>query len=484
MDPITEYHRAITRRQLFGHARSGIGVAALGSLLGSSAPAAPAEQNKPLGRPDLPHFPPKAKRAIYLFQSGGPSHIDLFDYKPNLDKWHGKPLPPEVKGTQRVTGMTSGQKQFLTNAPIRPFQQHGKCGRWLGDLLPHTAKIVDDIAVLKAVNTEAINHDPGITFINTGNQQIGHPSLGAWLSYGLGSENANLPDYMVLISQGTGKNPGQPIFARLWGNGFLPSKHQGVRLRPGANPVLYLSNPAGIDRQMRRGQLDDLAALNARHANATGDPEIEARIAQYEMAYRMQTSVPDLTDMSDEPERVFEMYGPDSRKPGTYAANCLLARRMIERGVRFMQLFHRGWDQHNSLVKHLGNQCRDTDQASAALITDLKQRGLLDETLVVWGGEFGRTAYSQGGLNSGRDHHGRCFSMWMAGGGIKGGIEYGETDDFGYNIVSDGVHIRDLNATILHSLGIEHNRLAFRYQGLEQRLTGVEPARVVKEILA
>jgi hypothetical protein len=484
MDPITEYHRTITRRQLFDHTRNAVGAAALASLLGSSAQPALAEQDQPRGRSRLPHFAPAARRVIYLFQSGGPSHIDLLDHSPNLVKMHGKPLPPSVKGTQRVTGMTAGQKRFLVNAPIRPFQQHGKCGRWISDLLPHTANIVDDIAVLKAVNTEAINHDPGITFINTGNQQIGHPSLGAWLSYGLGSESNNLPGYMVLISQGTGKNPGQPIFSRLWGSGYLPSKHQGIRLRSGANPVLHLSNPAGIDRTMRRGQLDDLAALNAKHAQATGDPEIEARIAQYEMAYRMQTSVPELTELSDEPQRIFDMYGPDSRKPGTYAANCLLARRMIERGVRCMQLFHRGWDQHGSLVSHLGNQCRDTDQASAALVTDLKQRGLLDETLVIWGGEFGRTAYSQGGLNRGRDHHGRCFSMWLAGGGVKPGVEHGTTDDFCYNIAADGVHIRDLNATILHTLGIDHQRLTFKHQGLEQRLTGVEPARVVKEILA
>jgi len=482
MDPATEFQRALTRRQLFNHLTSGVGAAALASLLDSSAIAAPDKQQQ-TGLAGLPHFPPQAKRAIYLFQSGGPSHIDLFDYKPHLRKMHGRDLPASVRGTQRVTGMTARQKQFLTNGPIRPFRQHGQCGRWISDLLPHTAGIVDDIAVLKAVNTEAINHDPGITYINTGNQQIGHASLGAWLSYGLGSENDDLPAYMVLISQGTGKNPGQPIFARLWGSGYLPSKHQGVRLRPGSNPVLYLSNPAGIDRETRRGQLDDLAALNARHAQRTGDPEIEARIAQYEMAYRMQTSVPDLTDMSDEPERVFKRYGPDSRKPGTYAANCLLARRMMERGVRFVQLFHRGWDQHKSLASHLSNQCRDTDQASAALVSDLKERGLLDETLVIWGGEFGRTAYSQGRLNSGRDHHGRCFSMWMAGGGIQGGVEHGQTDDFCYNVAAGGVHIRDLNATILHQLGIDHNRLTFKYQGLEQRLTGVEPARVVKEVL-
>lgn len=484
MDPATHFQRNVTRRQLFDYARNGVGAAALASLLGNESFAQPSRNSTSTGLPDLPHFAPKAKGAIYLFQSGGPSHIDLFDYKPNLQTMHGKPLPDSVKGTQRVTGMTSGQKQFLTNAPIKPFRQHGDCGRWVSDLIPHAAKIVDDIAILKAVHTEAINHDPGITFINTGNQQIGHASLGAWLSYGLGSENDNLPAYIVLISQGTGKNPGQPIFARLWGSGYLPSKHQGVRLRPGANPVLHLSNPEGIDDVTRRAQLDDLAALNALHAERTGDPEIDARISQYEMAYRMQTSVPELTDLSDEPQSVFDMYGPESRTPGSYAANCLLARRMIERGVRCVQLFHRGWDQHDSLVTHLANQCRDTDQASAALVTDLKQRGLLDETLVVWGGEFGRTAYSQGKLNNGRDHHGRCFSMWMAGGGIRPGIEYGETDEFCYNVVSGGVHIRDLNATILHQLGIDHQRLTYKYQGLQQRLTGVEPARVVKDILA
>ena len=481
MEPDQEFQRAITRRQLFDQARNGIGTAALASLLGSSALADhPKGESTSLN--DLPHSPPRAKRAIYLFQSGGPSHIDLWDYKPELTKQHGQALPDSVRGTQRVTGMTSGQKEFLTNGPIRPFQKQGKCGRWISDLLPHTAGIVDEIAVLKAVNTEAINHDPGITFINTGDQQVGRPSLGAWLSYGLGSENENLPSYMVLISQGTGKNPGQPIFSRLWSSGYLPSRHQGVRLRTGANPVLHLSNPAGIDRATRRQQLDDLAALNARHFNRTHDPEIETRIAQYEMAYRMQTSVPDLTDLSDEPAHILEMYGPEVRTPGSYAANCLLARRMIERGVRFVQLFHRGWDQHVSLIKHLTHQCRDTDQASAALVTDLKQRGLLDETLLIWGGEFGRTAYSQGGLNAGRDHHGRCFSMWLAGGGIQPGIEHGQTDEYGYNVVKDGVHIRDLNATILHQLGIDHRRLTFRFQGLDQRLTGVEPAHVVHEI--
>ncbi len=486
MDPITEHHRSFTRRQLLGGAGTALGTAALASLLSPAAfgrrgEGVPTAENQ--GLPGLPHFAPRAKRAIYLFQSGGPSHIDLWDHKPHWDKLHGQPLPPSIMGTQRVTGMTSGQKQFLANRPIKPFRQHGECGRWVSDLLPHTARIVDDLAVVKAVNTEAINHDPGITFINTGDQQVGKASLGAWLSYGLGSENQDLPAYMVLISQGNGKNPGQPIFSRLWGSGYLPSQHQGVRLRSGRNPVLHLGNPAGVDRGLRRDQLDALKALNGRRAEATGDPEIEARIAQYEMAYRMQTSVPKLADFSDEPDETFELYGEDARRPGTYAAHCLLARRMMERGVRFVQLFHRGWDQHGSLIPDLTAQCKDTDQASAALVTDLKRRGLLDDTLVVWGGEFGRTAYSQGRLNSGRDHHGRCFTTWLAGGGVQGGIEHGVTDDFCYNVLDGGVHVRDLNATILHLLGIDHQRLNYKFQGLSQRLTGVEPARVVKEIL-
>lgn len=486
MDPITEHHRALTRRQLLGSGGAGLGAAALASLLGPAAlggrtGGGPVAENP--GLPGLPHFAPRAKRAIYLFQSGGPSHIDLWDHKPHWDKLHGKPLPATVMGTQRVTGMTSGQMEFLASRPIKPFRQHGECGRWVSDLLPHTAGIVDDLAVLKAVNTEAINHDPGITFINTGNQQVGNASLGAWLSYGLGSENRDLPAYMVLISQGNGKNPGQPIFSRLWGAGYLPSQHQGARLRSGRSPVLHLRNPAGVDQGLRREQLDALAALNGRRAEVTGDPEIEARIAQYEMAYRMQTSVPELADFSDEPDETFELYGEDARRPGTYAAHCLLARRMMERGVRFVQLFHRGWDQHGSLIPDLTAQCKDTDQASAALVTDLKRRGLLDDTLVVWGGEFGRTAYSQGQLDAGRDHHGRCFSIWLAGGGVQGGIEHGTTDDYCYNVVDGGVHVRDLNATILHLLGIDHERLTYKFQGLSQRLTGVEPARVVRAIL-
>ncbi len=466
----------------------GMATLAMGLLAADDAAAASTQlslaksTDQGLGR--LPHFAARAKRVIYLCQSGGPSHIDLFDYKPTLVNKHGTPLPESVMGTQRLTGMTSGQKAFLVAKPLKPFRQHGDSGRWISDLLPYTAGVVDDLCFVKSMNTEAINHDPGITFLNTGSQQTGKASLGAWLSYGLGSTNRDLPTFTVLISQGTGKNPGQPIFSRLWGSGFLPSKHQGVRLRSGSNPVLYLQNPPSVSREVRRGMLDDLAELNAMQAAATGDPEIDTRINQYEMAYRMQTSVPDLVDMKDESEATFALYGPESRTPGTYAANCLMARRLVERGVRVVQLFHRGWDQHLNLPKELASQCRDTDQASAALVTDLRQRGLLEDTLVVWCGEFGRTAYSQGALGSGRDHHGRCFSMWMAGGGVNPGIEYGETDDFGYNIAANGVHIRDLNATLLHCLGIDHQRFSYSYQGLDQKLTGVEPANVKHELLA
>lgn len=457
--------------------RTFLGQAALGSLLGSAAAGKAA-------RPDLPHHKPTAKRVIYLFMSGGPSHIDLFDYKPEMEKRHGEELPPSVRGTQRVTGMTAGQKSFPVCGPIGEFAQHGKSGTWMSsDFLPHTAKVADDIAVIRSMHTEAINHDPGITYINTGSQIPGQPSAGAWASYGLGSVNQNMPAYIVLLSQGNGKNPGQPIFSRLWGSGFLPSNHQGVLLRSSGDPVLYLKDPPGITRENRRAQLDDLAALNRLKLEKSGDPEIETRIAQYEMAFRMQAAAPEIADLSDEPESTFELYGEDARQPGTYAYNCLMARRMAERDVRFIQLFHRGWDQHNSLPTHLAAQCKDTDQASAALVTDLKERGLLSDTLVIWGGEFGRTAYGQGKLGTGRDHHGRCFSMWMAGGGVRGGVSYGETDDFSYNIADKPVHIRDLNATMLHCLGIDHERFTHRFQGLDQRLTGVEHAHVVKEIL-
>jgi len=487
MDPVFEYERNLTRRTLLGKSARGIGGAALASLLYPELFTQTANAESTALPEAVKQIAPKAKRIIYLFQSGGPSHVDLFDYKPVLRKLHGTDLPDSVKGTQRVTGMTSRQKSYPVVAPFWEMKQCGAHQTWISERMPYTQTIADDITILKSVNTEAINHDPAITFINTGTQQIGHASLGAWLSYGLGSENENLPAYMVMLSQGTGKNPGQPLFDRLWGSGFLPPSHQGVKLRPGSSPVLYLANPAGIDRKQRRKLLDDLATLNRGQAEEIGDPEIQARINSYEMAYRMQTSVPGLMDLSSETQNTFEMYGPQSRKPGSFAANCLLARRMTERGVRFVQLFHRGWDQHVSIKSQLPNQCLDVDQPSAALVKDLKQRGLLDETLVIWGGEFGRTVYSQGAIGSpsaGRDHHGRCFSIWMAGGGIKGGFEYGKTDDFCYNIVENPVHIRDMNATILHCMGIDHRRLTYKYRGLDAKLTGVEEAHVVHDILS
>jgi len=409
----------------------------------------------------------------------------LFDYKPVMRDLHASELPDSIRQGQRLTGMTSGQNAYPILAPHWDLKRCGDHGTWISDLLPYTQKIANDICIVKTMHTEAINHDPAITFINTGSQQIGQASLGSWLSYGLGSGSENFPAYVVLLSQGTGKNPGQPIYSRLWGSGFLPSSHQGVMLRPGINPVLYMADPPGVSREQRRKMLDDLAELNQTQAESVGDPETLARIQSYEMAYRMQSSVPDLTDFSDEPESTFDLYGQEARKPGSYAANCLLSRRMIERGVRFVQLFHRGWDQHIALANQLPAQCKDTDQASAGLVADLKQRGLLDETLVVWGGEFGRTVFSQGDLgdpSSGRDHHGRCFSIWMAGGGIKPGFEYGVTDDFAYNILENPVHIRDLNATILHSLGVHHEKLTYRYRGLDQRPTGVEEAHVIHDL--
>jgi hypothetical protein len=476
----------LSRRAFLGKAANGLGHVALSSLLLRSAAraAAPAASH---GIPDaFRAFAPKAKRVIYLFQSGGPSHVDLFDGKPALDKLHGSNLPDSVRGGQRVTGMTSGQASFQVIRPIAGGQICGPSGAWISDLLPYTQKIAGEICVIRSMHTEAINHDPAITLINTGSMQLGNASAGAWVSYGLGTDNANLPAYMVLVSQGTGKNPGQPIFSRLWGSGFLPSQHQGVMLRAGAEPVLYLDNPGGVSRPQRRHLLDDLATLNQRFAEEVGDPETVARIHAYEMAFRMQASVPELTDLSGEPDSTFDLYGPEARKPGTYAANCLLARRLAERGVRFIQLFHRGWDQHVAITRQLPNQCRDTDQPSAGLILDLKQRGLLEDTLVIWGGEFGRTVYSQGAPGaaaSGRDHHGRCFSIWMAGAGVKPGFVHGETDDFCWNITADPHHIRDLNATMLHQLGIDHNRFTYPYRGLDQKLTGVEPAKVMDKIL-
>ena len=470
------------RRNFLLHTGHGMGAAALSSLwtpglLGSAGAAG--------GLPDFPSFAPKAKRAIYLFWAGGPSHIDTYDYKPELKNIHGKELPDSIRQGQRITGMTSGQKSFPCVAPMFEFERFGKHGTWVNkNLLPHTAGIVDDITIIKSMNTEAINHDPAITYINTGVQQQGKPSMGAWLSYGLGSDNENMPAYVVMISRGRGQL--QALYDRLWGSGFLPSKHQGVKLRSNGEPVLFLNNPAGVDREMRRKMLDGLGELNAGTFQKFNDPETQSRIAQYEMAFRMQAEVPDLMDIGKEPKSVKDLYGPAVEKPGSFARNCLLARRMAEKGVRFIQLFHRGWDQHGSLPSKLRQQCEDIDQPSAGLIKDLKERGMFEDTLVICGGEFGRTIYSQGKLtkdNHGRDHHGRCFTTWMAGAGIKRGFEYGQTDDHCYNIVKDPVHIRDLNATILHQLGVDHEKLTFRYQGLDQRLTGVEHARVVKEIL-
>jgi hypothetical protein len=487
MSVSNEWRLFVTRRQLFGRAATGIGTVALASLLNRNLFADASDPLKTHGVLPRLHFAPKARRVIYLFMSGGPSHIDLFDYKPRLREHHGQELPGSVRMGQRITGMTSGQKSFPCVAPMFNFSQHGKCGAWVSELLPHTAGVVDDIAIVKSLNTEAINHDPAITYIQTGHQQPGRPSLGAWLSYGLGSENQNLPAFIVMISQGSGNKVDQPIFSRLWGSGFLPSQHQGVRFRSGNDPVLYLSNPAGIDAQTRRRMLDGLGQLNRMAARAFGDPEINTRIAQYEMAYRMQTAVPELTSLAGETNKTLDMYGVDDKgTDGGFARNCLLARRMIERGVRFVQLMHRGWDQHGNLPTQIRGQCRDVDRPSAAIVKDLKQRGLLDDTLVIWGGEFGRTVYSQGALtktNYGRDHHGRCFTMWLAGGGIKPGFSYGETDDYCYNIVKDPVHIHDFNATILYQLGVDHKKLTYRFQGRDFRLTDVH-GNVVKALLA
>jgi len=487
MNSTPEFQLVVTRRRLLGDTGLGIGSTALASLMDPSLLAASGTLRTQFnGLPDLPHFAPRAKRVIYLFQSGAPSQIDLFDHKPRLQELHGSELPDSVRRGQRLTEMTHRQNSFPCVGSTFRFAPHGPDGTWMSEMLPHTASIAGEICVIRSVNTEAINHDPGITYINTGTQQLGKASMGSWLSYGLGNESQDLPSYVVMLSQGTGLKVSQPLFSRLWSSGFLPSTHQGVRFRSGRDPILYLSDPPGLHKSSRRRILDGIARLNAMKAEQSGDPEIQTRIAQYEMAFRMQTSVPELMDMSDETEQTFDLYGPYSRQPGTYAANCLLARRLAERGVRFVQLFHRGWDHHGNLPNAMRGQCGDTDQSSAALIKDLRQRGMLDETLVIWGGEFGRTVYCQGELTAktyGRDHHGRCFSMWMAGGGVQGGISYGETDDYSYNVVKDPVHIHDLNATILDCLGIDHERFTFKYQGLDQRLTGVENPRVVREIL-
>jgi len=476
MPPFTLPH--LDRRAFLTQASTGVGLAALSSLMETRAAV-------PLA--SFPHTPIKAKRVIYLFQSGAPSQMDLFDPKPKMAEHFRKDLPESIRKGQRLTTMTSGQKNFPIAPSIFKFAEHGQSRATISELMPHIASVADELCFIKSMHTEAINHDPAITFFQTGRQLAGFPSMGSWLSYGLGSENRDLPAYVVLSSFGSGRPDDQPLYDRLWGSGFLPTQHSGVKFRNTGDPVLYLSNPPGMDRSLRRDSLDHLGELNRQRHSVVGDPEIEARIAQYEMAFRMQASVPDLTDTSNEPQHVLDLYGPDVKRPGSYAANCLLARRLAERDVRFIQLFHMGWDHHGGLPKAIKGQCNDTDQATAALIKDLKQRGLLDDTLIVWGGEFGRTIYSQGTLtetNYGRDHHPRCFTVFLAGGGIKPGMTLGETDDFCYNIVKDPVSIFDLHATMLHVLGIDHHRLNYKFQGLDARLTGVEAAKVVKQILA
>ena len=467
-----------TRRHFLGKVGLGLGSLAMAKLLGPEAHAAAHP-----GVLSALHHAPKAKRVIYLFQAGGPSHLETFDFKPVLRAGHGKVLPKEVIGNQRLSTM-SGNQSFLPMAgSFANFTKSGRCGMEISDTLPYTQKIADDICLVRTMHTEAINHDPAITFFCSGNQVPGRPSMGAWASYGLGTLNDNLPAFIVLVSKNASRD--QPLYSRLWGAGFLPSEHQGVQFRAGKEPVLYLTNPEGVSPHVRRDMLDALGKLNGYQAEQQLDPEIDARVAQAEMAFRMQTSVPDATDLSGETEETFKLYGPDSKVPGTYAANCLLARRLVERDVRFVQLFHQGWDQHGDVVGGISRQCKQTDQASAALITDLKRRGLLDDTLVVWGGEFGRTAYCQGKIsanNYGRDHHPRCFSLWLAGGGVKGGTVVGRTDDYGYNIVEGGVHVHDLHATMLHLLGVDHEKLTYKFQGRYFRLTDVH-GHVIKDIL-
>ena len=487
MNPLRESALIETRRHFFGRAAAGIGTAALGSLLNPDLFGTTSDHPARFGgMPELPHFAPKAKRVIYLFMSGAPSQLDMWDYKPKMQDWYDKDLPDSVRNGQRITTMTSGQKRFPIAPSTFKFHRHGRHGAWVSEALPHTAKIVDDLAVIKTINTEAINHDPAITYIQTGSQLPGRPSTGAWLSYGLGSMNQNLPAFVVLHSTVNGGFGGQALYARLWGSGFLSTRHQGVSLRSSGDPVLYLSNPNGMSAKMRRRMLDELANLNRERYEEVGDPEIQSRISQYEMAYRMQTSVPELTDISGESKHTLDMYGPEVKKPGTFAANCLLARRLAERGVRFTQVFIRQWDQHGNLPRDIRRQCGIIDQPCYALVQDLKQRGLLEDTLVIWGGEFGRTVYCQGGLtkkNYGRDHHPRCYTKWMAGAGIKGGVVYGETDDFSYNVAKDPVHIHDLQATVLHLLGIEHTQLTYKFQGREYRLTDIH-GHVPNAILA
>jgi len=485
MDPIFEHQLLQTRRHFFGSSGLRLGGLALSAFLGGKAMAAPKRVHPPL--PGFPQFAPKAKAIIYLHMNGGPSQLDTWDYKPGLAAHFDKDLPDSVRQGQRITGMTSGQARLPVAPSLFKFSQHGHCGRWVSELLPHTAPLSDDIALIKTVHTNAINHDPACTFVMTGNEVPGKPSLGSWLAYGLGSENNDLPAFVVLTPTWSSKGAAQALFTRMWSSGFLPTNYTGVALRSIGDPVLYIQNPDGVTSTDRRTMLDALGKLNARGFAQFGDPEIQTRISQYEMAFRMQSSVPDLVDLSGESQATLDMYGPEVTQPGTFAASALLARRMVERGVRAVQILHRGWDQHGNLPSEIRHQCSDVDQPTAALLKDLKSRGLLDQTLVVWGGEFGRTVYSQGKLtqdNYGRDHHPRNFCVWLAGGGIRGGVDYGETDDFSYSPVKDPAHLNDLNATILQCMGVEHERFTYRFDGLDQRLTGVVPAQVIKPILA
>jgi hypothetical protein len=476
-------HDQLSRRTFLGQTSAGLGTIALASLLNPTGLfGAPSPADGPvIGKP---HFPPKVKRVIYLFQSGAPSQLELFDYKPRLEAMWGQDLPESVRKGQRLTGMTAGQSRFPLAASRYKFAQYGPGQMWLSELLPHTQRIVGDLTFIRSMHTEAINHDPAITFFQTGSQQAGRPSFGSWVSYGLGSDNQNMPAFVVLLSKG--RNGDQPLYAKLWSNGFLPSVHQGVVFRSGPDPVYYLNNPPGIDKTSRRRMLDYLGKLHQAQYKHVLDPEINSRMAQYEMAYRMQSSVPETMSVSQEPDYIFDMYGPESRKPGTFAANCLLARKLIEKDVKFVQLYHQGWDQHNNLPNDVKIQAKSVDQASAALVLDLKQRGLLDDTLVIWGGEFGRGCYSQGKLTHddyGRDHHPRAFTVWMAGAGVKKGLVYGQTDEFGYNVVKDPVHVHDFQATILHLMGIDHEKLTFKSQGRRYRLTDVH-GKVIKPLLA
>lgn len=468
----------LSRRQFLNRFGLGLGGIALGHLLNPYTAIASTG-----GQLNAPHFAPKAKRVIYLFMAGGPSQLETFDYKPLLNQRNGENLPNSVRMGQRLTGMSGNQAILPLAGSIYKFQQYGKSGSWVSELLPHTANIINDLCIVRSVYTEAINHDPAITFLQTGSQLSGRPSIGSWLTFGLGSNNENLPAFVVLITPG---KTDQPLYARLWGSGFLPARYQGIQFRSGKEPVLYLNNPSGMTPESRRLMLESLRQVHEFQRTSLADPELDTRINQYELAFRMQTSVPEVVDLSQEPESVFTLYGPDARKSGTFAANCLLARRLAERGVKFIQLYHQGWDQHGNLPKGIATQCRETDQPAAALIQDLKQRGLLEDTLVIWGGEFGRTNYSQGKLTAndyGRDHHPRCFTIWLAGGGVKPGLVYGETCEFGYNVVKDPVHVHDFHATILHLLGIDHTRLTYQFQGRRFRLTDVE-GQVVKDILA